>query len=428
MSTEGLGAEAWLWARDLMPINRSLTGEGVRETLDYLGQLIPGLVRHHLPTGSQVFDWTIPKEWRVREAYLADASGSRVVDFAKNNLHLVGYSTPVRTTLSLAELDGHLHSLPEQPDAIPYVTSYYAPNWGFCLTHEQRLLLRDDSYEVVIDTELFDGQLDFADWVLPGDTDEEILISTYVCHPSMANNELSGPVVATALCRWLTAQERRRFTYRFVFVPETIGAIAYTSLHLDALKAHVHAGYVVTCVGDDRRYSFLPSRKGNTPADRAGLSALRSVTEDYDCYTFLDRGSDERQYCSPHVDLPVASLMRSKYGEYPEYHTSLDDLTLVTPTGLQGAIDVYARALLLLENNRHWRITTPCEPQLGRRGLYPTLSKVGSAAGLADMRNLLAYADGSEDYLAVCSRIGADPVALLPTLRRLADEGLLTAL
>ncbi len=424
-STEGLGAEAWGWAEDLWPICRSLTGAGVRATLDYLGERIPSLERHRIPSGTDVFDWTIPQEWVVRGAHLTGPDGKRVLDFAENNLHLVGYSTPTRATMPLEDLQAHLHSLPDQPDAIPYVTSYYAPNWGFCLTHTQREALADGEYEIVIDTELVDGHLDYADAVLPGASEDEVLISTYVCHPSMANNELSGPVVTTALYRWLAAQDERRFTYRFVFVPETIGAVAYTARHLDHLKARTHAGFVVTCVGDERAYSFLPSRRGDTAADRAGRAALESLEAGYDSYPFLERGSDERQYCSPHVDLPVASIMRSKYGTYPEYHTSLDDLSLVTPAGLQGAIDAYTRALLLLEHDRRWQVSTPCEPQLGKRGLYPNLSKVGSAQGLAHMRNLLAYADGREPYLAVCERIGAEPVALLPTLGRLVAEGLL---
>ena len=347
------------WMHDLFPICRSITGDGNRETLAYLKDRFPELVLHEIPTGARVFDWEIPPEWRIREAYIEDSEGHRLIDFSNCNLHVVGYSDPVDRTMSREELEGHLHSLPDQPSAIPYVTSYYRRQWGFCVTQQQRESLGQGPFRVRIDSELFDGSLTYADAVLPGSTSEEVLFSTYICHPSMANNELSGPVVTLALARWLAQVPDRRYTYRFVFVPETIGAIAYISEHLHHLQEHVRAGWVVTCVGDERCYSYLPSRRGDGLSDRVSLQVLRERVGDFRQYSFLDRGSDERQYCSPGVDLPVCSVMRSKYEEYPEYHTSLDDLDVVTPEGLAGSAALLQDCIRVLEANRRYVACLP---------------------------------------------------------------------
>lgn len=415
------------WAREMWPVCRSITGEGVRTTLSFLRTLLPDLRFHEIPSGTQVFDWIVPDEWNISSAFIEDLSGRRIVDFADNNLHVVGYSEPVDRVVDLEELQKHLHSLPNLPSAIPYVTSYYRRTWGFCLTDLQRSSLEQDQYRIKIESSLRPGVLNYADLILEGRRSEEILLSTYICHPSMANNELSGPVLTVALARWLQSLQNRNYTYRIVFVPETIGSIVYLSRHLDEMRSRTVAGYVITCVGDERAFSYLPTPRGDTLADRAARHTLGQIAPGYRSYSFLDRGSDERQYCAPLVDLPVASIMRSKYATYSEYHTSLDDLTFITQAGLEGSLDVYKRCISLLEKNETYRSTVVGEPQLGRRGLLPQANTPGTNKAMRTMLDIIALADGTRDLIALAEAIHADALEIGPIVEQLTSSGILAA-
>lgn len=417
------GEDMYELMKRLFPICRSITGEGVRETLRILKETIP-LDIIEVPTGTKVLDWEIPQEWNVKDAYVMNGKGERIIDFRENNLHLVSYSRPVNKTVSLEYLQNHLFSLEDQPSVIPYVTSYYNDYWGFCMSHEQRETLKDEEYKVVIDSELKDGSLTYGELIIPGRSRKEIFLSTYICHPSMANNELSGPVLTTFLAKWLL-ERKRRYTYRIVFVPETIGSITYLSKHMDEMKEKIIAGYNITCAGDEREYSYLPSRYGNTLADKAALNILKTNQMDFVKYSFLERGSDERQYCSPGIDLPVASIMRTKYGEYPEYHTSDDNLNLVTAHGLQGSYNIYQQCLQAIEQNEVYKVKCLGEPQLGKRGLRSTLSTKESGKAVRDMMNFIAYADGENDLIDISNRIHVPLENLYPIIEKLTENDLL---
>jgi aminopeptidase-like protein len=415
------------WAEDLYPICRSLTGPGVRETLGYIQKLIPDIMIHSIKSGETVFDWQVPLEWTIKDAYIKNSSGEKIIDFKVNNLHVVGYSEPVDCILNLDELQQHLHSIPSQPNAIPYITSYYSSNWGFCMTEDQRRSLESGSYHVVIDSELKNGVLNYADLVIEGQSKKEVFLSTYICHPSMGNNELSGPVVATALAKWVKALNNPYYTYRFVFIPETIGSIVYLSQHIENLKKNVIAGFNITCVGDDRCYSFMPSRQGNALSDRVGKHILKAIDPKFISYSFLARGSDERQYCAPGVDLPITSLMRSKYDTYPEYHTSLDDLSLISQTGLEGGLNALIKSVEAIENNCFPKALVLGEPHLGKRGLYPETSTKASTDVVRTMLDLYAYSDGTIDLVAIAETINVPVWELYEIVQSLVKHGLLAA-
>ena len=401
-----IGLKMYGWASDLFPLNRSLTGAGVRETLLYFQKEIPEILIHEVASGTRANDWVVPEEWNVKEAYLLDLQTGHRFDFKDNNLHLMGYSIPVNEIVSREELDSHLYTLPDQPNAIPYVTSYYSREWGFCLSENQKNTLSKGKFQVVIDSTLEPGVMNYGELLIPGQSKNEILLSTYICHPSMANNELSGPVVALAISKLVKELENKRFSYRILLIPETIGSFYYISINLNEMKENINAGWVLTCRGDEGNYSYIPSRKGGTLADRVSIKTLEELGVNYNKYTFLDRGSDERQYCAPGVDLPVASLMKSKYGSYPEYHTSLDNLNFITPEGLKESYEMMKTAIEILESNKFWKLKTLGEPQLGKRGLYPTLSTKNSGTTVQDLMNVIAYCDGENDLIDISNICG----------------------
>ena len=425
-----IGTEIYGLAKKLWPINRSITGDGVRETLSILkSEHLPTLSIKEVPTGTKVLDWVVPREWKIRDAYIITPSGEKICDFTNNNLHVVGYSVPVHKRINLEELNQHLYSLSDQPDAIPYITSYYTERWGFCITQRQRDQLIDGDYEVFIDSDLFSGSLTYGELILSGESSEEVFLSTYICHPSMANNELSGPTVTTYLAKWLGALTYRKYTYRIIFIPETIGSITYISQNLAWLQSHVIAGFNISCVGDDRTYSYLPSRNGSTISDQIARHVLKWIKPDFDCYKWSDRGSDERQYCAPGVDLPIASIMRTKYGQYPEYHTSLDDLiNVVTPEGLYGGYKALQLAIEAVEKNCHPKMTVLGEPQLGKRGLYPTLSTKASGLEVKLMMDLITWSDGSKCLIEIAEECDVPVWELYPIIDKLLLHNLIILL
>lgn len=394
-----ISLEMYSWAKELFPISRSITGEGVRETLNYIKKLIPNLNIQEIKSGQKIFDWKVPSEWKINAAYIQDVeTGEKVIDIKNSNLHILGYSKKIDEILSIEDIKRHLYTLPESPTAIPYVTSYYEARWGFCLSELQRELLIKPFYKVYIDSEFIDyGSMTFADLIIPGESKSEILLSSYICHPSMANNELSGPVLLTALARYLMGIENRKYSYRIIFVPETIGSIAYISKNLRSLKKNVIAGFVLTCVGDDRAYSYLKSKYGNSLSDSIALRVLRDENINFTLYDYLQRGSDERQYGSPNVNLPIGSVMRSKYGTYPEYHSSLDNMELISAKGLEGSYSLYTKIIDYLEKCKLPVAATYCEPQMGRRNLYPTLGVPKHSNDTKSMMDVLAYCDGCND-------------------------------
>ena len=418
-----IGNDIHKFASQLWPLNRSLTGEGLRETLKQISKHLPNLSIKSVNSGTKVFDWIVPPEWYVSEAYIIDPNGKKICDFTTNNLHLVGYSMPLNKKISLKELQKHLHSVPENRDAIPYVTSYYEKRWGFCLSQNQRESLKEGEYNVVINSKIFSGKLNYGELILPGKVDKEIFISTYICHPSMANNELSGPTVTTYLAKWLKELPNRYYTYRIIFIPETIGSITYLSSNLKHLKNKVIAGFNVSCVGDERSYSYLPSRNGNTISDKVAKHVLKWIAPNYKCYSWLERGSDERQYCAPGIDLPIASILRTKYGEYPEYHTSLDDLkNVVTPKGLNGGYWALRKALELLDKNKNYKNNILCEPQLVKRGFYPKVSSKKSQDDLKVIKNFLSFCDGEHTLLDIAEKINLPAWELYEFVEKLVSQ------
>jgi aminopeptidase-like protein len=419
-----VGDDIYRLIADLYPLNRSLTGDGVRQTLAALRNHIP-LELHEIPTGTQVFDWTIPNEWNVRDAYVADAGGRRIIDFRKHNLHLVGYSTPVRARMSLAELRPHLHTMPDRPAWIPYRTSYYKPAWGFCLGHDQLAAMPDGEYEVVIDSTLGPGHLTYGELLIPGDTADEFLLSAHCCHPSLADDNLSGLAVLTFLARQLADRPRRRYGYRVVFAPGTIGAIAWLARNERGAARRIRHGLVVSCVGDSAPFTYKRSRRGDAAVDRAVAYVLSN--KPHAIQDFSPYGYDERQYCSPGFNLPVGLFMRSQYGTFPEYHTSADDLDFVKPAALAESLQTLSHIIDVIERNATYVNLNPkCEPQLGRRGLYASVGGHASPKQFElAMLWVLNQSDGANDLLSIADRAKLPLATIADAADALAMAGLL---
>ena len=418
------------WAKEIYPIHRSITGDGVRKTLSYINKILPNLKIKSVPSGKKVFGWQVPMEWSIKDAYVKDKKGNKVIDFKKNNLHVVSYSDPIHKKMNLQDLRKRLYYLKNQPKAIPYITSYYSKHWGFCISYEKLKRLKNGLYDVLIQSKFKKGFLNYGEIIIPGKSKEEILISTNICHPSMGNNETSGIVVTTALAQWLSKLKNRRYTYRIIFIPETIGSVAYIFLNKSKLKKRVKAGYVVVCVGDEKVYSFLSSKEANTLSDKAALYALNRYVKKFKYYNFLERGSDERQFCSPGIDLPICSIMRSKYGTYPEYHTSLDNLQFISGKGLYGSFKILKKTLEILEINFTYKniYNSLCEPKLSNFNLRPPISFKKSYDYDKNLLNILLYADGKRDLIELSNKVKVDIFEVNQIVNRLVKSKLLKKL
>lgn len=424
---QSVGSQMMDLIKRLFPICRSITGNGVRRTLDIISEIIP-LDRYEIPTGTQAFDWEVPKEWNIREAWIKNSKGEKIVDFANSNLHVLNYSAPVHKTLSLDELRKHLYTIPTQPDLIPYRTSYYQENWGFCLSFNQMSELNDDTYEVFIDSSLEKGYMTFGEYFIPGETSEEVLISTHTCHPSLANDNLSGIAVAAFLAKELSFR-RPRYSYRFLFIPGTIGAITWLSLNERRTKFIKH-GLVASLLGRPGAFTYKKSRQGNTDIDHLVQQVLRISKVQHEVRPFTPYGYDERQFCSPGFNLPVGCLTRTPYSDYPEYHTSADNIELLSADTLQESFELYRRILHMLEVNRRYLNVNPkCEPQLGKRGLY---NQVGGDHSGKDVQMamlwVLNYSDGFHTVLDICEKSGLAYEVIEVAIRRLIESKLLIGL
>jgi aminopeptidase-like protein len=405
LGSSSLGDDIYSLIRELYPICRSITGEGLRETLGRIRKEIP-LEMHEVPSGTQVFDWTVPKEWNIRDAYVKDTRGERIIDFRRHNLHVVNYSVPVHRKMSLAELRPHLHTLADQPEWIPYRTSYYKENWGFCLSHKQLQTMREAEYEVFIDSSLENGSLTFGECYLTGENRAEVLVSCHACHPALCNDNLSSVAVATFIAKYL-GLAKLRYSYRFLFIPGTIGAITWLSQNEQHVNAIQH-GLVLTCVGDRGHITYKKSRRGDAEIDRAVTHVLKHSGRTFDIEDFSPYGYDERQYCSPGFNLPVGCLMRTPHGRFPEYHSSADNLELMDPASLAHSLITCLSVFYVLENNRSYcNQNSRCEPQLGRRGLYRAMGgnrdeKIQETA----MLWVLNQSDGEHSLLDIAERSG----------------------
>jgi len=424
LNLEEVGQGMYQLIQRLYPICRSITGNGVRETLNIIKEYIP-LEVHEVPTGTKVFDWSVPKEWNIRDAYVKDSNGARIIDFKKSNLHVVNYSTPVKKTMSIEDLKAHIHTLPEYPDWIPYRTTYYKEDWGFCLSYNQFLALKDKEYEVCIDSTLEDGHLTYGECFLHGEKEDEFLISCHICHPSLCNDNLSGIALATYLGKYLHKLSLG-YSYRFLFIPGTIGSITWLALN-EKRALRIKHGLVVACVGDSGKTTYKKCRQGNAEIDDAVIRVLKESGVDHEIIDFFPYGYDERQYCSPGFNLPVGSLMRTPNGRYSEYHTSADNLDFVRPEFITDSFSKYLAVLDIIENNKKYINQNPkCEPQLGKRGLYEQSGgQSGNVVSQLALLWVLNLSDGEYSLLDVSNRSGEKFDSIKLAADRLLECGLL---
>lgn len=412
-------------AQRLFPICRSLTGNGTRETLRILNE-ISKLNIIKFKSGKKVYDWTIPQEWNINDAYILDSSGKKVVSFEDSNLHIVGYSEPFNGKMKLEELKKHIFTIPECPDIIPYITSYYKRMWGFCMRYKDLNNLKDGEYNVVVDSSLTNGYMDIGEILIKGRSKKEILISCNICHPSLANNELSGMIVSIFLAKYLKGRDNF-YTYRIVFLPETIGSIAYIHKNFKKLRKNVIAGLQLTCIGDKGKFSYLLSRKENSLIDRIVLHVLKHTEKEFNIYPYSGRGSDERQYCSPNVDLPVGSLMRSKYHEYKEYHTSADDMSFISGENLYESFQKCIIIFRAMENNRTYVSNIKCEPHFQKYDMYPHLSTKSTIGVVKLMKNVLTYCDGEHDLLSIAEKLNVSIFELYDIINKFVEKKIIRA-
>lgn len=419
------GKDMLLFAKELFPLNRSLMGPDIRNSLKKFSAKHDEFSQIEFSTGDKVFDWKIPKEWIIREAFIEHESGQRFAVFSENNLHLMGYSAPVDKVLNRDQLLQKIHTHPTDKSAIPYITSYYREDWAFCMSSDEVKSLPLGNFRVFIDSKFQEGKLCLQEALIKGSSEKEIFFSSYLCHPSMANNELSGPVLLNKIIEYVKSIKNRRYSYRFILLPETIGTIAYLSLKRDVLKSNVICGFNLSCVGDERAYSHVESRLGNNLADLALSSALINL-KNVIKYSFLERGSDERQYCAPGIDLPLCTFCRSKFGKYKEYHSSKDNFELVTEKGLAGSFSVMKSIIRAMEFGIYPKINVFCEPQLGKRGLYPNTSKLHKGSHPAKFRmDIIAYCDGKTTIFDIAKKLNTNLNIVLDELYLLSKENLL---
>ena len=402
-----IGKNIFNFSKKIWPYNRSITGKGVLNTLNDIKKIIPSLKIKKVKSGKKAFDWNVPNEWEIKDAYIINPKGNKICSLKKNNLHLVGYSCPINKKMKFSELDKKLYSLPKIPNAIPYNTSYYKKDWGFCISHnERKKLSRKGLYKVYINSKIKKGFLHYGELLIKGKSKKEVFLSSYICHPSMANNEISGPAVLTYIAKWISELKNRRYSYRVIFIPETIGSIIYLSKNLKQMKKNILFGYNLTCVGDERNYSIIPTKYSNTITDKISLHVIKNIYNKYKVYHWKDRASDERQYCSPGIDLPVVTLCRTKPGDYKEYHTSLDKLgTVVTSKGLEGGFELVKKCLEAIEFNFYPTTKIKGEPFLSKRKLDRAINEEYKHSLSKKISDTLTYCDGKNDLIDIAEKL-----------------------